>query len=83
MVWDSDRKRRNYRHRQKPLSSNLQNLVGMVIDPHVTAVIYGIHSTVEIDEETVMQLAGMGFSLEGCRRAVFKTGNSGRWRKRQ
>lgn len=31
----------------------------------------------EIDEDTVMQLASMGFSVEGCKRAVFNTGNQG------
>ena len=35
------------------------------------------HFLPEIDEDTVMQLASMGFSVEGCKRAVFNTGNQG------
>ena len=35
------------------------------------------HFIPEIDEDTVMQLASMGFSVEGCKRAVFNTGNQG------
>ena len=34
-------------------------------------------TSVEIDENTVAQLVDMGFTVEGCRRAVFNTGNSG------
>ena len=32
---------------------------------------------VEIDEGVVMQLASMGFDLEGCKKAVFNTKNQG------
>lgn len=31
----------------------------------------------QIDENVVEQLAGMGFPINGCRRAVYKTGNTG------
>ena len=32
---------------------------------------------VELDEGVVMQLASMGFDIEGCKRAVFHTHNQG------
>ena len=32
---------------------------------------------VQIDESTVQQLAEMGFNIEGCKRAVYNTNNSG------
>ena len=34
--------------------------------------------TVELDEGVVMQLASMGFDMEGCKKAVFHTHNQGR-----
>ena len=34
-------------------------------------------TVVELDEGVVMQLASMGFDLEGCKRAVFHTHNQG------
>ena len=33
---------------------------------------------VELDEGVVMQLASMGFDIEGCKRAVFNTHNQGK-----
>ena len=32
---------------------------------------------VELDEGVVMQLASMGFDIEGCKKAVFHTHNQG------
>ena len=37
---------------------------------------YVIH-VVELDEGVIMQLASMGFDIEGCKRAVFHTHNQG------
>ena len=34
-------------------------------------------AVVELDEGVVMQLASMGFDVEGCKRAVFHTHNQG------
>ena len=34
---------------------------------------------VEIDEEVLSQLAGMGFDIEGCKRAIYHTKNQGRF----
>jgi uncharacterized UBP type Zn finger protein len=33
--------------------------------------------SVQIDEATVSQLVDMGFPIEGCKKAVYHTGNAG------
>ena len=37
----------------------------------------GMFPAVQIDDATVQQLADMGFHIEGCKKAVYNTNNSG------
>ena len=53
------------------------NIVESGVKYHKPTHFYYNISEVQIDESTVQQLAEMGFNIEGCKRAVYNTNNSG------